>query len=76
MRQISSEVQRGFLADLGAVVSVILGSRPSAASCRPVSSPEGAQTGSGLGERAPAVVGVDFTFLALWFFRNPKSELR
>lgn len=39
MRQISREVQRGFLADLGAVVSVILGSLPSGTSCRPVSSP-------------------------------------
>lgn len=40
MRQISREVQRGFLADLGAAVSVILGSLPSGTSCRPVNSPE------------------------------------
>lgn len=40
MRQISRELQRGFLADLGAAVSVILGSLPSGARCRPVSSPE------------------------------------
>lgn len=39
MRQISREVQRGFLADLGGLVSVILRSLPSGASCRPISSP-------------------------------------
>lgn len=61
MRQISREVQRGFLADLGAVVSVILGSLPSGASCRPVSSPEGAQAGTstqGESAAALAVAGV------------------
>lgn len=41
MRPISREVQRGFLADFGGLVSVILRSSPSAASCRPVNSPEG-----------------------------------
>lgn len=38
MRPISREVQRGFLADLGGLVSVILRSLPSAASC--MNSPE------------------------------------
>lgn len=38
MRPISSEVQRGFLADLGGLVSVILRSPPSAAGC--INSPE------------------------------------
>lgn len=33
MRPISKEVQRGFLADFGGLVSVILRSRPSAAGC-------------------------------------------
>lgn len=41
MRPISREVQRGFLADLGGLVSVILGSSPSAVSCRPINSPDG-----------------------------------
>lgn len=39
IRQISREVQRGFLADLGGLVSVILRSLPSGASCRPINSP-------------------------------------
>lgn len=39
MRPISREVQRGFFADLGGLVSVILGSPPSAAVC--INSPEG-----------------------------------
>lgn len=38
MRPISREVQRGFLADLGGLVSVILRSPPSATGC--VNSPE------------------------------------
>lgn len=40
MRPISREVQRGFLADFGGLVSGIFRSPPSAASCRPVNSPE------------------------------------
>lgn len=42
MRPISSEVQRGFLADLGGLVSVILRSLPAATGCN--NSPEETET--------------------------------
>lgn len=41
IRQISREVQRGFLADLGELDSVILRAPRSDASCRPIKSPGG-----------------------------------
>lgn len=66
MRQISREVQRGFLADLGAVVSVILGSLPSGARCRPVSSPEERKRGRRLRERQSLWRSRDyFTFVTV-----------
>lgn len=77
MRQISREVQRGFLADLGAVVSVILGSLPSGARCRPVSSPEERKRGRRLRERQSLWRSRDyFTFVTVVFrvVSEPKNK--
>lgn len=77
MRQISREVQRGFLADLGAVVSVILGSLPSGARCRPVSSPEERKRGRRLRERQSLWRSRDyFTFVTVVFrvVSEPKKQ--